>query len=141
MKLRAPEVKDEYADGWSWLAERHRADTRQIDEHLKSLQEELHKFQVYGSPWKLDMDDPKTSGAEGCEARWSRGAAGDCHDKDFKPLPFLRDDAKIAKTWSDLSELTREKPEQRSWHLLANRERKQFSDIKPERRWRSGKRC
>jgi hypothetical protein len=48
------------------------------------------------------------------------------------PLPFLKDDAKTAKTWGDLAEMTREKPALRSWYLLATRERKNYSEPKPE---------
>jgi len=130
VRSRAPEAQDDYADGWAWLAERHLADLKAVDDHARVLQQELRDFQILNPPWKFDAAEPKALALTAVRLGGLGGPPSVVNEG--KPIPILKDDAKIAKTWSDLAELTREKPAQRSWYLLATREGKNFGEIKPQ---------
>lgn len=130
VKARAPQVKDDYAEGWGWLADKHLTDISRCDEAVKQIRKELEQRNIHETEWAVKFDDPHALATLAIRLGGVGGqkAAGISE----KAIPFLKDDGKVAKAWTDLADLTKEKPELRSWFLLAVREKKNYSEIKPE---------
>lgn len=129
VKARAPEVKDAYGDGWGWLADRHLADIRQADDLVNTLRKEIADREIYESVWTHDVLDPKSLATVAIRLG---GAGGPKPVGEAATIPFLKDDAKTAKAWSDLADAANAKPEKRAWFILGARERKFFAEVKPD---------
>lgn len=125
-----PIPADAYRDGWAWLSDNHLADIARIDEHLATIQKEIQDREIFETDWKYEASNPKSIAT--FAIRLQSPTSPTNPKSDTKPIPHLRDPAKAARAWQDLAEMTREKPAERSWWLLALRERRNFSEIKPE---------
>ncbi|CAN5315765.1 hypothetical protein BH11PLA2_BH11PLA2_00060 [soil metagenome] len=132
VKSRSTDVKDKFGEGWGWLADKHAADIKSVDDTVKTLMQEARDRQVLESDWKYDAADPKSVAATAIRLGGLGGPPVVVVEGAPKPLPFVKDDSKTAKVWADLIELAKEKADKRSWFLLATRERKNYSDVKPE---------
>ncbi len=130
VKARGPEIKDDYADGWIWLADQHLADISQIDESIKQMMAELKDFQVANPEWKIDPLEPRSFALTAIRLG---GLGGPPSVVSFgKPLPVFKDNAMLAKTWHNLADQTRGKTGDRAWYLLATREGKPLAELKPD---------
>jgi serine/threonine-protein kinase len=132
VKSRAAEARDKFGEGWGWLADRHVTDIKQADEFGKATLNDLRERQINESDWKADAAEPKSLATVAVRLGGLGGTPLVQVPGGPTPLPAMKDDAKAVKTWNDLAELTKDKPAERAWHLLAVRERKNYSDVKPE---------
>ncbi|MGL4419091.1 MAG: serine/threonine protein kinase [Gemmataceae bacterium] len=124
---------DNYTDGWVWLAEKHLSTIQSLDKLLAQTKEQLAKALSIEAVLSSDVSQPENLGQrairyQGNPTTTSTSGSGGQRQL----LPFVNDPALARKNWSNLMEMTKNKPDQRAWFLLAGREREKISEQKVE---------
>jgi serine/threonine-protein kinase len=128
-----PEVRDRFASGWHWVADKHIAEIGSLDVKLTEIRGDLRQAQARELPWKLDETQPDSLARLAVRldpGPQPIGAVVVGIDPTRKTLPTFRDEVKARKVWSAVAELAKPKPELRLWLFLGVRERDKRPDKK-----------
>ncbi len=123
IKVREGEIKDDFLEGWGWLADERLKLHREVDERIRKIRDELKDMEINEKPWKFDATEPESLARLAIRLGASGGVPLISDDPEKNRVKHVSDLPKARRIFADLVKQTEKKPDQRGWFLLAIRER------------------
>lgn len=123
IKSRESEIKDDYLDGWGWLADDRLRQHRDVDDRIRKLRDELKDMELNEKPWKYDSTEPDSQAKLAIRLGASGGVPYLFEDAERIKVKHIADLPKAKKIYAEIAKQTEKKADQRGWFLLAIRER------------------
>ncbi|QEL18260.1 serine/threonine protein kinase [Limnoglobus roseus] len=123
LKAREAEIKDDFLEGWGWLADDRLRQLHEVDDKIKALRQQLREMEINEKPWKFDATEPESLAKLAIRLGGSGGVPLISDDPEKNKVKHVSDLPKARRVYADLAKLTEKKPEERSWFLMAVRER------------------
>lgn len=132
IKSREADIRDDYLEGWGWLADERLRMHRELDERIRKLRDEILDMEVNEKPWKFDPTEPESLVRLAIRLGASGGVPLISTDPEKNRVKHILDLPKARRIYSDLVKLTDKKPDLRLWYLLGIRERGMNYDPKAD---------
>ncbi len=123
LKAREADIKDDFLEGWGWLADDRLRQLREVDDKIKTLREQLRDMEINEKAWKFDPTEPDNLAKLAIRLGASGGVPLISDDPEKNKIKHLSDLPKARRIYADMAKLTEKKPEYRPWFLMAVRER------------------
>lgn len=123
IKGREAEIKDDFLEGWGWLADERLKLHREVDDRIRKIRDDLKDMEINEKPWKFDASEPESLARLAVRLGASGGVPTISDDPERNRVKHVVDLPKARRTFADIAKMTEKKPDQRGWFLLAIRER------------------